>query len=68
MVRRSGFEGQFYPAIFKICCALANYDILAGEGGSLRMQEGDEYGVMLTRICTKGKKAVEDARERMKRR
>jgi hypothetical protein len=47
---------------------LANYDILAGESGSLRMQEGDEYGVMLTRICTKGKKAVEDARERMKRR
>jgi hypothetical protein len=47
---------------------LANYDILAGEGGSLRVQEGDEYGVMLTRICTKGKKVVEDAREGMKRR
>jgi hypothetical protein len=68
MVRRWGFEEQFYPAIFKICCALENYDILAEEGGSLRMQEGDEYGVMLTRICTKGKKAIEDARERMKRR
>jgi hypothetical protein len=63
MVHRWGFEEQFYSAIFKICCALANYDILAGESGSLRMQEGDEYGVMLTRICTKGKKAVEDARE-----
>jgi hypothetical protein len=35
---------------------------------SLGMQEGDEYGVMLTRICTKWKKPVEDARERMKRR
>jgi hypothetical protein len=68
MVRRWGFEEQFYPAIFKTCCALANYNILAGEGGSLRMQEGDEYGAMLTRICTKGKKAVEDARERMERR
>jgi hypothetical protein len=68
MVRRWGFEEQFYPAIFKIYCALANYDILAGEGGSLRMQEGDEYGVMSTLICTKRKKAVEDARERMKRR
>jgi hypothetical protein len=67
MVRRLGFEEQFYPVIFKIYCALANYDILAGEGGSLRMQEGDEYGVMLTRICTKGKKAVENARKRMKR-
>jgi hypothetical protein len=32
------------------------------------MQEGNEYGVMLTRICTKGKKAVSDAREGMKRR
>jgi hypothetical protein len=68
MVRRWGFEDQFYSAIFKICCALANSDILAGEGESLRMQEGDEYGVILTRICTKGKRAVEDARERMKRR
>jgi hypothetical protein len=47
---------------------VANYDILAGEGGSLRMQEGDEYGVMLTWICTKGKKAVEGARKKMKRR
>jgi hypothetical protein len=44
MVCRWGFEEQFYPAISKICCALANYDILVGEGGSLRMQEGDEYG------------------------
>jgi hypothetical protein len=60
-----GFEEQFYPAIFKISCTLANYDILAREGGFLRMQEGDEYRVMLTRICTKGKKAVD---ERMKRR
>jgi hypothetical protein len=68
IVRRWGFKKQFYPAIFKICCALANDDILAGEGGSLRMQDGDEHGVMLTRICTKRKKAVEDARERMKRR
>jgi RNase P/RNase MRP subunit p30 len=67
-VRRWGFEEQFYPAIFGICCALANYDILAGEGGSLRMQEEDEYRVMLTRICTKGKKTLEDVRERMKRR
>jgi hypothetical protein len=32
------------------------------------MQEGDKYRVMLTRICTKWKKAVENARERMKRR
>jgi hypothetical protein len=68
MVRRYGFEEQFYPVIIKICCALANYYILAGEGGSLRIQEGDEYGVILTRICTKRKKAVEGARERMKRR
>jgi hypothetical protein len=68
MVRRWGFEEQFDPAIFKIYCVLANYDILAREGGSLRMQEGDEYGVMLTRICTKRQKAVEDARERMERR
>jgi hypothetical protein len=68
MVRRWRFEEQFYPVIFKICCALDNYDILAGESRSLRMQEGDEYAVMLTRICTKGKKAVEDARRRMKRR
>jgi hypothetical protein len=67
MVRRWRFEEQFYPATFKICCALANYDILGGEGGSLRMQEGDEHGVILTRICTKGKKVVEDARERTKR-
>jgi hypothetical protein len=29
MVRRWGFEEQFYPVIFKICRALANYDILA---------------------------------------
>jgi hypothetical protein len=42
MVHRWGFDEQFYPAMFKICCALANYDILAGEGGSLSMQEGDE--------------------------
>jgi hypothetical protein len=63
MVRRWGFEEQFYRVIFKICCALANYDTLAREGGSLRIQEGDEYGVMLTRICTIGMKAVEDARE-----
>jgi hypothetical protein len=68
MVRRWELEEHLYPAIFKICCPLANYDILAGGGGSLRMQEGDEYGVMLTRICTKGEKAVEDAPERMKRR
>jgi hypothetical protein len=68
IVRKWGFQEQFYPVILKICCALANYDILGGEGGSLRMQERDEYEVMLTRICTKGKKAIEDARERMKRR
>jgi hypothetical protein len=61
-VRRWGSKEQFYPAIFKICCPLANSDILAGDGGSLRMQEGDDYGVMLTQICTKGKKAVENAR------
>jgi hypothetical protein len=68
MMRRWGFEEQFYPTPFKICCALANYDNLVGEGGYLRMQDGDECGVMLTWICTKGKKTVEDARERMKRR
>jgi hypothetical protein len=39
MGRRYGFEEQFYPALFKICCVLTNYDILALEGGSLRMQE-----------------------------
>jgi hypothetical protein len=63
-----GIQRAFSPAIFKTCCALANDDILAGEGGSLRMQDGDEYEVMLTRIWTKGKRAVEDVRERMKRR
>jgi hypothetical protein len=67
MVCSCAFEEHFYPAIFKICCALANYDILVGEGGSLRMQEGGQCGVMLTRIYTKGKKAFEDAREKMKR-
>jgi hypothetical protein len=68
MVRKWEFEKQFCPVISKICCALAKSDILARECGSLRMQEGDKYGVMLPRICIKGKKAVEDAREKMKRR
>jgi hypothetical protein len=32
MVRRWRFGEQFYPAVFKICCALANYDILVERG------------------------------------
>jgi hypothetical protein len=62
MVRRWRFEEQFCPDIFKIYCALANYDIFAGEGGS--HDAGDKYGVMLMRICTKRKKAIEAAPER----
>jgi hypothetical protein len=67
MVRRRGFDDAFYPIIFGICCALANYDILHC-GGALQSAEGDQYGAMLTRICTKGRDAVLNARERMQRR
>jgi hypothetical protein len=67
MVRRWRFDDAFYPDVFGICCALANYDILLG-GGTLQSTEGDQYGSMLTRICTKGREAVLNARERMQRR
>jgi hypothetical protein len=53
--------------IFGICCALANSDILLG-GGALQLAEGAQYGAMLTRICTKGRDAVLNARETMQRR
>jgi hypothetical protein len=46
MVRRWGFNGAFYPIVFGVCCALANYDILLG-GGALQSAQGDQYGVML---------------------
>jgi hypothetical protein len=67
MVRRWGFDDALYPIVFGICCALANYDILLG-GGTLQSAEGDQYGAMLTRICTKGRDALLNARERMQRR
>jgi hypothetical protein len=67
MVRRWGFDDAFYPIVFGICCALANYDILLG-GGALQSAEGDQYRAMLTRICTKGRDVVLKARERMQRR
>jgi hypothetical protein len=67
MVRKRGFNDVFYPIVFGICYALANYDILLG-GGALQSAEGDQYGAMLTRICTKGRDAVLNARERMQRR
>jgi hypothetical protein len=67
MVRRWGFDDAFYPIVFGICCALANYDILLG-GGALQSAKGDQYGAMLTRICTKGRDAVLNARERMQMR
>jgi hypothetical protein len=46
---------------------LANYDILLGVG-TLQWAQGDQYGAMLTRIYTKGRDAVLNARERMQRR
>jgi hypothetical protein len=64
MVRRWEFDDAFYPIVFKICCALANYDILLG-GGALQSAEEDQYRAMLTRICAKGRDAVLNARERM---
>jgi hypothetical protein len=67
MVRRWGFDDAFYLIVFGICCALANYDILLG-GGALQSAEGNQYGAMLTRICTKGKDSLPNARERMQRR
>jgi hypothetical protein len=67
MVRRWGFDDAFYPIVFGICCALANYDILVG-GAALQSAEGDQYGAMLTRICPEGRDAVLNARERMQMR
>jgi hypothetical protein len=67
MVRRWGFNDTFYPIVFGICCALANYDILLG-GGALQLAEGGQYGVMLTRTRTKWRDPVLNARKRMQRR
>jgi hypothetical protein len=67
MMHRWGFDDAFYPIVFGICCALANYDILLG-GGALQSAEGDHYAAALTPICTKGRDAVLNARERTQRR
>jgi hypothetical protein len=40
-IRRWGFDDAFYPIVFGICCALANYNILLG-GGALQSAEGDQ--------------------------
>jgi hypothetical protein len=64
MVRMWEFDDAFYPIVIGIYYALANYDILLG-GGALQSAEGDQYGAMLTRICTKWRDAVLNARERM---
>jgi hypothetical protein len=61
-----GFDDAFYPIVFGVCCAMANYNILLG-GGALQSAEGDQYGAMLTRICTKGRDAVVNACEIMQR-
>jgi hypothetical protein len=66
MVHRWGFGDAFYPIVFGICCALADYNILLGEG-ALQSAEGDQCGAMLTRICTKGRDAVLNASKRMQR-
>jgi hypothetical protein len=67
MVRRWGFDAAFYPLVFGICCALANYGFPLG-GGALQSAEGDQYGAILTRICTKGRDAVLNAGGKMQRR
>jgi hypothetical protein len=53
MMRRWGFNDAFYPTVFGVCHALANYDIVLG-GGALQSAEGDQHGAILARICTKG--------------
>jgi hypothetical protein len=44
MVRRWGFEDEYSPTILETCCALVNFDIPDGLGGSLQKQESESYG------------------------
>jgi hypothetical protein len=68
MVRRWGLDDDFYPVVFEICCALVNFDILAGYGGPLRGEDGEQYGLILTHECEKGKLEAAKAAERVRRR
>jgi hypothetical protein len=68
IVRRRGFEDEYYPTIFETCCALINFDIQDGLGGSLQKQESETYVKILIHICSKGTKAVEAAAERVAQR
>jgi hypothetical protein len=68
MVRRWGFEDEYYPTIFETCCALVNFEIQDGPGESLQKQESETYGRILTHICSKGREAVEAAAKRVAKR
>jgi hypothetical protein len=52
MVRRWAFGEQLYPAVFRICCAFVNLDMLR-PGGALRAGDGIFYRKALTRAITK---------------
>jgi hypothetical protein len=48
MVRRWGFDDDFYPVLFDICGALVNFDIRRGHGGPFHADDGIKYGQILT--------------------
>jgi hypothetical protein len=68
MVRRWGFDDEYYPIIFEICCALVNFDIQHGSGGRLTDGDGKTYAKTLTHVGEKGKEATEHAADRVMRR
>jgi hypothetical protein len=52
MVRRWAFSEQLYPSVFRICCALVNFDMLRPRG-ALRAGDGTFYRKALTRAIAK---------------
>jgi hypothetical protein len=52
MVRRWAFGEQLHPAVFRICCAFVNLDMLR-PGGALRAGDGILYRKALTRATAK---------------
>jgi hypothetical protein len=68
MIRRWGFEDEYYPTIFDTCRALVNFYIQNGLGGSLQKHESETHRKTLTHICSKGREAVKATAKRVAKR
>jgi hypothetical protein len=50
MVKGWAFAEDFYPAIFRICCALVNFDLRPDGGSPLRGEDGGFYRRHMTML------------------